>query len=129
MKNHVLTIIACLLVGLSACKKETLTQATHHDVLAVTGPATGALNTPVVLTVTYPYSNGCDYIGSFEESRTGNTVTIKALSKPVAKDAVCTQDVGTRTVDYSFTSAVAGTFVLQFLKTDGTSVNHTINIQ
>lgn len=130
MKNYILFFLGCLLLGLIACKKENnLTEAKQHDVTSVSGPATGTVNTPVTLTVTYPYSNGCDYIGSFEESRSGNNVTIKALSKPVAKDAVCTQDAGSRTIDYQFTSSATGTFVLQFLKTNGSSVNHTVTIQ
>ncbi|HUC81291.1 MAG TPA: hypothetical protein VMR70_10270 [Flavisolibacter sp.] len=130
MKNAILWMIGCFLVGLVACKKESrLTEAKHHDVNTVTGAATGTVNNPVKLTVTYPYTNGCDYIGSFEESRAGNKVTIKALSKPVAKDAVCTQDAGTRTVEYNFTSATAGTFELQFLKPNGTTLNHTVTIQ
>lgn len=130
MKNYILFFIGYFLLGLSSCKKDNnLTGTKQHDVTSVSGPATGTVNTSVMLTIAYPYTNGCDYIGSFEESRSGTNVTIKALSKPVAKDAVCTQDVGMRTIDYQFTSSAAGTFVLQFLKTNDTSVNHTITIQ
>lgn len=130
MKNAILLLIGSLLLGLAACKKETrFTEAKHHDVTSVSGPATGTVNNPVTLTVTYPYSNGCDYIGSFEESRSGATALIKAMSKPVAKDAVCTQDAGSRTVEYKFSSSTAGTFVLQFLKPDGSSISHTLTIQ
>jgi hypothetical protein len=130
MKNYALFIFASLLIGLSACKKDNdLTEPVQHDVLSVGGPAAGTVNTPVTLTVTYPYSNGCDYVGAFEESRSGTNITIKALSKPVAKNAVCTQDAGTRTIDYQFSSSTTGTFVLQFIRTNGSPVNHTIVIQ
>ena len=130
MKNYVLLLIASVLFIMVACKKEKqLTEAKQHDVTSVTGSTTGTINTAITLTVTYPYSNGCDFIGSFEETRTGNTIAIKALSKPVAKDAICTQDAGSRTIDYQFKSSTAGTFELRFLKTDGTSVNHTVTIQ
>jgi hypothetical protein len=129
MKQYLILFASLLVFSMTACKKEKLTNAQQHDVTSVTGPATGNVNTDVTFTVTYPYTNGCDYIGSFEESKNGNVVNIKAYSKPVAKDAVCTQDVGSRTVEYKFRSATAGTFELRFMKLDGSAVSHTITIQ
>ena len=129
MKQFLILLTGLLVFSLAACKKEKLTEAKQHEITSVAGPATGTVNTDIAVTVTYPYSNGCDYIGSFEESRNGNVVTIKALSKPVSKEAACTQDAGFRTIEYKFRSATAGTFELRFLKLDGSTVNHTTTIQ
>lgn len=118
-----------LLFVLGACKKEKQTAAQQHDISSVSGPSTGTINTDIVVTVTYPYINGCDYVAGFEESKTGNTVILKAISKPVPKDAVCTQDAGSRTIDYKFKSAKAGVFELKFLKLDQSAITHTITIQ
>ena len=129
MRRYFMLISGLLVFGLFSCKKEKENPLSQHDVFSVAGPATGAVNTAVTLTVTYRYMNGCDYIGSFEESRSGNTVTVKAYTKPVGKEVVCTQDTGFRTIAYQFTSASAGTFSLRFMKPGGTSVDHTVTIQ
>lgn len=129
MKQYLVLLTGFLVLGFIACKKEKLTQTQQHDLTSVSGPTAGNVNTAITLTVTYPYSNGCDYIGSFEESKTGNVVSIKAFSKPVSKNAVCTQEIGSRTIEYKFTPATAGTFELRFMKPDGSSVNHTITVQ
>lgn len=130
MKQYLILFLGVLALGFCSCKKEKdETLLKQHDISSVAGPVTGTVNTALTLTITYPYMNGCDYIGSFEESKSGNTVTVKAYAKPVDKDAVCTQDAGSRTIEYKFTPATAGTFNLKFMKLNGTSVDHTVTVQ
>ena len=118
-----------MVLGMIACKKERPTSEELHDLLSVTGPSTANVNTNVTFVVTYPYSNGCDYIGRFEETKNSNVISIKAFSKPVPKNTICTQDIGTRTIEYTFRSATAGAFELRFRSRDGSFVTHTITIQ
>ena len=120
--------ITLLAAGFSSCKKDEL-KPTQHDISSVTGPYTGNTGNAITLTVRYPYNGGCDYIGSFDEKREGSIVTIYAYKKPVSKETICTMELGFRNVDYNFTSDIAGTFELRFMKTDGSSVNHTVTIQ
>lgn len=129
MKRHFILLAGFLFFSLMACKKERETDESLHDITSVAGPTTGTIDTDVILTVTYPYRNGCDFIERFEERRTGNTVTIKAISKPVGKDIACTQDAGSRTIEYKFKTASAGAYELRFRKTNNTTVNHAITIQ
>ena len=129
MKQYVILLTGFLFFGLIACKKENVTNEQLHDITSVTGSATGTVNTDVILMVTYPYINGCDFIERFEESKEGNVITVKGITKPVGKDVVCTQDVGTRTIEYKFKASTAGTYELRFRKLDNTTVNHTIVIQ
>jgi|GEM_PF-3461417 len=131
MKRYLLFAIAFFATTLIACKKDgdEYTQSFHHDVTSVTGPTTVSVNTAVTLTVTYPYSNGCDYVERFEETKDGKTITLKAMSKPVLVNTVCTQDVGTRTIEYKFTPSSTGVYELKFLKTNGTFVTHNVTVQ
>lgn len=129
MKKYLILLAGFAMLGMIACKKEKLTAEELHDVLSVTGPTTGVVNTDLSLIVTYPYTNGCDYIGRFEEAKNGNIITVKAYSKPISKDAVCTQDVGTRTTEYKFKATAARSYELRFLNRNGNSVNHTVTIQ
>jgi hypothetical protein len=127
--------LTALLIGFSilsmfSCKKDAAGPAsTQHDVSSVAGPSSGSINTAVKLTVTYPYSNGCDYIGSFDKTVSGSIVFIKAYSKQVPKESICTQDAGSRTIEYDFTSGSTGTFELRFMKRDGSFISHTIVVQ
>lgn len=128
-----ITLVAILLLclfGTVACKKDTVVPSEKvHEISSVSGPTTASVNTSITLTVTYPYSNGCDFIERFTESRSGNTVTLKAVTKPVRSDAVCTQDAGLRTIAYPFTASATGTYLLRFLKSDGSSIDHSITVQ
>jgi len=129
MKQYFLLVAGFLFFSLMACKKEKLPNGELHDITSVAGPTTGAVNTDIVLTVTYPFRDGCDAIERFEESRWGKTVTIKGITKPVDKGAFCTQNAGLRTMEYKFKASTTGTYELRFLKPDNTTVNHTIAIQ
>ena len=129
MKPLLLLLTGFLCFTMIACQKEKMTAEELHDVSTVSGPSTGNANTDVVLTVTYPYRNGCDYIEKFTETKAENIITIKAIAKPMDKNVACTQDAGSRTIEYKFRSATAGNFELRFLKPDNSTINHTIVIQ
>ncbi|RYZ30679.1 MAG: hypothetical protein EOO10_01990 [Chitinophagaceae bacterium] len=129
MKRYFILLAGILIFTVMACKKEKLSDGELHDITSVAGPATGAVNTDIVLTVTYPFRDGCDAIERFEENRSGKTVIIKGITRPVAKDAFCTQNAGMRTIEYKFKASSAGTYELRFLKPDNTTVNHTITLQ
>ena len=126
-------VLSLCLLAMFACKKEKLvvvpTAEKAHDVSSVSGPTSGSVNTEIVLTVTYPYANGCDYIERFDATRSGNTITLRGISKPVPPNAVCTLDAGSRNTSYSFTPGAAGTYLLRFLKANGSSVDHSIVVQ
>lgn len=131
MKRLLFLTLCFLATVFVACEKDgdEYTKSSHHDITSVAGPATGTVNTAVTLTVTYPYINGCDYVEKFEEAKDGKTFTIKAMSKPILVNSVCTQDVGTRTIEYKFTPTASGVYELKFLKTNNTFVTHSVTVQ
>jgi len=129
MKQYLILFLLAI-SSLLSCKKDSQDNTfIQHDMSAVSGPASGAVNEAVVLTVSYPYSNGCDVIDKFEQETNGSIVSIKAYSKPVPKNAVCTQDTGTKTTSYNFVSSTTGTFELRFFNRDGSFISHTIVVQ
>ena len=130
MKKYLILLAGFAMLGMIACKKDPVfTAEEQYNILSVSGPPTGLINTDVDVAVTHPYSNGCDYLGRFEETKNGNIVSIKAYSKPVPKNSACTQDAGTRTMIYKFKSTTAGSYELRFMNRDGSFVNHAITIQ
>jgi hypothetical protein len=117
------------LLFLSACEKPAKEDDSlrQYNVLSVTGPSAAAVNQTVSLTVTYRYTNGCQVVDTFKQERSGHLITVRAYGHyDVA--AVCTQDVGTRTKTFDFSSANAGTFELRFTNIDNSFVTHTVTV-
>jgi hypothetical protein len=120
-----------LALGSFACNKqsdevESLSLVQYNFSNAV-GPDSGLVGQPAIFTVSYPYSNGCQVVDTFKEETNGNTTSIKAFGH-YDKNAMCTQDVGTRSKTYTFTPSSKGTFTLRFTNIDNTYISRTITI-
>ena len=76
--------------------------------------------------VSFYCNNGCGNFGSFEKTIEGNTITIKVIAK--YEGCVCTEDIPLRESVYTFTSNTSGTYILKFLKADGTFITETVVI-
>lgn len=84
----------------------------------VTGPDTTTVNVPITLNVSFSISNSCGVFNRFGES-VSFPKTIAAVIDYTGCE--CTAVTGTTTKPYVFTSATAGTYVLNFT----TAVNNT----
>ncbi|MEO7049742.1 MAG: hypothetical protein ABI091_30845 [Ferruginibacter sp.] len=91
------------------------------------GSLTGLVNQPSAFTVSWPYTSGsCDFLDKFEESRQGSIIFIKAYGH--VNKGVCTDDAGTKTKIYNFTSITPGTFELRFINKDSSFISRMITI-
>jgi hypothetical protein len=132
MRKYVSPLLISLSVSvLFACEKENKEvekEIIQHDMTAVTGPASGAVNEGVPLSVTYTSLNGCDSIDTFTQVPAANTVSVRAFSYALSPNTVCTQALSTRTKVFNFVSSSKGTFELRFYKTDNSFFTHTLTI-
>lgn len=76
--------------------------------------------------VDFPISNGCGKFNKFEETINGNARIIKVITK--YEGCICTQDYSIQSANYIFTSAIPGTYILKFQKSDGTFFIETVVI-
>jgi hypothetical protein len=129
MKFALLLLFALSVVANTACKKEAVEDGSlvQYNMTTVTGSNTAAVNQPVLLTVSYRYSNGCQVIDTFKQEAIGNVIFIKAFGH-FDKSAFCTQDAGTKFKVYTFTSSSKGTFGLRFTNIDNSFISHTITV-
>ncbi|HSN59462.1 MAG TPA: hypothetical protein VLR49_00900 [Ferruginibacter sp.] len=96
-------------------------------VTKIEGPLTASVSQEIPLTVSFSCMNGCGQFGNFEESTVGNTTTIILNAK--YEGCVCTQDIPTRQISYSFKRIQAGTYILKFWETPNSFLTHTITVQ
>ncbi len=82
--------------------------------------------TGAAFNVAFYVNNGCGNFGSFEEIVNGNSITIKVIAK--YEGCVCTDDIPLRESVYTFTSNTSGTYLLKFIKADGTFITETVVI-
>jgi hypothetical protein len=130
MKFTLFLLFALSVVANTACKKEVAVEdgsLVQYNMTSVTGANTTTVNEPVLLTVSYRYLNGCQVVDTFKQETTGNVLSIKAFGN-FDKTALCTQDVGTRSKTYTFTSSSRGTFELRFTNIDNSFISHTITV-
>ena len=133
MRKYIFPLLISLSVlSLFACtkevKKEVEKEIIQHDMTAVTGPTSGAVNEGIPLTITYTSLNGCDSIDTFTKQTDANVVSVRAFSYRISPNTACTQVLSTRTKVFNFVSASKGTFELRFYKTDNTFFTHTVTI-
>ena len=79
-----------------------------------------------VYKVDFPISNGCGKFNKFEETINGNTRFIKVIEKQ--EGCICTEIFSTQSANYTFTTKTSGTYILKFLKADGTFFTETVVI-
>lgn len=97
-------------------------------VVQVNAPEAASVGENVTVTVFFLVKNGCGEFGSFEASRSGNTITVQVY--PHYREGFCTQAITTREVTYTFQPEKAGTYTLRFWSgEDNQFVTHTIVVQ
>ena len=79
-----------------------------------------------VYKVDFPISNGCGKFNKFEETINGNTRVIKVIAK--YEGCICTEIFSIQSANYTFTTKTSGTYILKFLKADGTFFIETVVI-
>ena len=80
----------------------------------------------VVYKIDFPISNGCGKFNKFEETINGNTRVIKVIAK--YEGCICTEIFSIQSANYTFTTKTSGTYILKFLKADGTFFIETVVI-
>lgn len=124
MRQLIFFIMILLTVS---CNKDPKTvDMRQWQMTKVEGAITGAISQQIALTVSWPYSSGCDVLDKFEESRNGNIIIIKAYGH--REEGICTMDAGIKTKIYNFVSTNTGTFELRFTNVDNSFISHTVTI-
>ena len=132
MKKVKLQLIALVLVattGFTSCSNEDepaiITKKAF--VSAVNGPAAGAVNEELTLTVSFAVENNCGVFNKFVETPTeANTKVIEV--ETVSEGTNCDAVPATKTVPYKFKATAAGTYILKFKKSATEFVTQTIVI-
>lgn len=81
-------------------------------VVQVNAPEAASVGETVTATVFFSVNNGCGEFGSFEATRSGNTITVKVY--PHYREGFCTQAFVTREVTYTYKPEKAGTYTFKF---------------
>jgi len=121
-------IIGLTIVGFIGCSKENKDNNIIYSawpIAKVEGATTGTINQPIPITVSWPYSSGCDLVDKFAESNAGNTVTITTLG--YKSKGICTMDTGIKTIIYNFTTKKSGVYELKFVNHDS-FITHVVII-
>lgn len=103
----------------AACKKENDAPQVVYSawpVNKIEGATIGSVNQEIPITVSWPYSTGCDIVDKFHESPSANTVTVTTLGYTIK--GPCTMDAGVKTSTYRFKATSAGTYTLKFVNND-----------
>ncbi len=95
-------------------------------VTSINAPATGMVNQPIITEVKFRIINGCGQFGRFIQIQEGNTQTIEVQAKYVG--CYCTQDVPTRTINYTFTPTVAGNYQVKFRSSETEFITANISV-
>lgn len=92
------------------------------------GPAIGTVNSDNLYSIFFGIGNGCGRFTGFEESRTGNIITVSVKLR--FEGCMCTEIYQTANEAYTFRATAPGNYIIQFIKGDMNSViqkNITIN--
>lgn len=122
------TLIAFIL--LSCTKEEAAVPrlgSLPAQVVQVDAPEAASVGENVTVTVRFVVNNGCGEFGSFKDSRSGNTITIKVY--PHYREGFCTQALVTLTASYTFKPEKSGTYTLQFWSGEDQYLTKTIVVQ
>lgn len=96
-------------------------------VTKIEGPNFASVGQEITLNISFQCINGCGQFSSFEENALGNNSNIAVLAK--YEGCICTQDIPTRIVPYTFKKMQTGSYELRFLQSGSTYVGHTIVVQ
>jgi hypothetical protein len=129
MNKLIFTAYLLATVFLFSCKKNEapLPDYTHWPVVDVSGDQQASVGENIRITVSWPYSSGCDVLEKFNTKKEGNLYIITALG--YYTNTICTQDVGIKTKEYIFSVNYPGTYDLDFVNPDGTVITHTVIVQ
>jgi len=115
------TISSC---DLSDDGKQSCTKTEGTPTASVTGPTEAATNETITLEIGFNVYNSCGDFYLFYEQ---NILDIKYITVNAKYDGcTCTTGVITKTANYSFTAATAGTYVLRFKTSNTSYIEHTI---
>ncbi|WP_162051985.1 hypothetical protein [Pontibacter pamirensis] len=116
---------------LMSCSKEEQTvsplNARPAPVVQVDAPETASFGENVTVTVYFLVNNGCGEFGSFEATRSGNTITVEVY--PHYREGFCTQALETREVIYTYKPEEAGTYTFKFWAGEDQFITKTIVIE
>jgi hypothetical protein len=122
-------IIGLAVVGFIGCAKD---KDKNNDnvysswpIIKVDGATRCTINQSIPITVSWPFTSGCDLVDKFAESSNGNTLTITTLGYTVK--AYCTMDAGVKTIVYNFKPTKAGVYELKFVNNDS-FIPHVVTI-
>lgn len=126
MRQLIISMLILFTVSCNKNKDSIIIDVRQWQMTKVVGASTGTINQQIALTVSWPYSSGCDVLDKFEESRNGNIIIVKAYGH--SEDGPCTMDAGYKTKIYNFVSTQTGTFELRFTNIDNSFISHTVTI-
>ena len=128
MKRYILFILA-FTVLLFSCEKDVDENVLEQwNMNKIEGPTTGTVEQPVILTVFYPTSSGCDHLTKFETNKQGSIISIKAFGY-TNKTSFCTMAAVEKTKTYEFTAEKKESLELKFINKDNTVIKHLIKIE
>ena len=93
----------------------------------VDGSKNGQINQDNNFQLYYGCFNGCGLFGFYDESRTGDTITIVVNTK--YDGCICTQVASVQSNIYKFKTSKAGTYYLKFLTFNNDYIKDTLIVQ
>ena len=81
----------------------------------------------VEITIHFLVNNGCGEFGSFDATKDGQTLTVKAY--PQYRGEVCADAIFTREIAYIFKPERPGIYTLKFWEADGKFITKTLVVQ
>lgn len=131
MKPSYFFILAVLVMNtFTSCESdddESSFEIEKVQVIEIDAPSSVLLGEEITIKVDFIVYNGCGQFGRFDEKVQGTTNTIAVEAKYVGD--ICTSDIPTRTIDYTFIPQTAGDYVFRFLTFDGAYINANVRVR
>ena len=127
--SFMICVAVMIITSIGCFKKEVKCISTVDAFVdSAQGPLTGTVNSDNVYSVFFGIGNGCGRFTGFEESRTGNIITVRA--RITFEGCMCTEIYQMANEAYRFRATAPGNYIIQFIKGDLNSVvqkNITVN--
>ena len=125
-----LLILMTSLIMLHSCKLDEsgdcYTEAPAYPI-SVDGPATGTLNQPININMTFQLGNGC---GGFLRTETYTDAdTTEVIIRAKYQGCVCTQQLITTQQNFSYTPTRTGAHYFRYFISEGNYLRDTIWVQ
>lgn len=99
----------------------------HWPVSKVSGPAAAPINQSLVLEVTYPTSDGCDYISEFQTVSLKNNISVKAFGTSL-KDNPCIQAAVPKKINFNYIPTSQGAYIFKFINPDNSVIIYNLTV-